>query len=46
MDRQLRQRVDGAAVLAMVGENLLPHFLDNPSVERELPELPPIPPLP
>ena len=46
MDRQLKQRVVGAAVLVMVGGIFIPLFLDNSSVERELPEVPSIPPLP
>lgn len=46
MDRQLKQRVVGAAVLVALGVIFIPLFLDQGGLETSLPEIPAVPPMP
>ncbi len=46
MDRQLKQRVVGAAVLVVLGVIFIPIFLDNDALETRVPEVAELPPPP
>ena len=46
MDRQLKQRVVGAAVLVVLGVIFIPIFLDNDALETRIPEVAELPPAP
>ena len=46
MDRQLKQRVVGAAVLVALGVIFIPLLLDQGRLETSSPELPTVPPVP
>jgi len=46
MDRQLKQRVVGAAVLVVLGVIFIPIFLDHDALETRVPELAELPPPP
>ena len=46
MDRQLKQRVVGAAVLVAFGVIFIPIFLDNGALDNTIPDVSGIPPIP
>ena len=46
MDRQLKQRVVGAAVLVAFGVVFIPIFLDNGALDTTIPDINEIPPVP
>ena len=46
MDRQLKQRVVGAAVLVAFGVVFIPIFLDNGALDTTIPDITDIPPMP
>ncbi len=46
MDRQVKQRVVGAAILVVLGVIFIPIFLDDGGLERSVPDVADLPPVP
>lgn len=46
MDRQLKQRVVGAAIIVVLGVIFIPIFLDSGSIETQVPDVAKLPPAP